>query len=68
MLQWVALFILTIGVIVQRVSFFDDKVEKDLTKENNVTNSENLPVIANHENLLQFILGKTEMLWILLQV
>ena len=68
LLQWIALFILTIGVIVQRISFFDDKVDNGNTKENDVSNSEHLQLLANLGNLFQFILSNAEMLWILLQV
>ena len=68
LLQWVALFILTIGVIVQRISFFDDKVDNGHTMENNVSNTEDLQYLANLGNLFQFILSNAEMLWILLQV
>ena len=67
-LQWIALFILTIGVIVQRISFFDDKVDNSPTKENNVSYSEHLQLLANLGNLFQFILSNAEMIWILLQV
>ena len=62
-MQWIALAILTVGCIIQRLSFSDDPV-----KTNRNLGSQNIQHSQDLKDLLLYVLSKTEILWIFLQV
>ena len=67
-MQWLSLFILTIGCMMQRVNWSDDKAEMD--HENQISDTP-LNVSQNKKHntsIWDHIINRTELVWILLQV
>ena len=62
-LQWIALVILTTGCIIQRIGYPDDQEKATKNRD-----SQNVPNNQDLTNLLEYVLRKTEIFWIILQV
>ena len=62
-MQWIALVILTSGCIIQRIGYPHDQ-----EKPNQNHDSQNAKNDKDLKNLLEYVLRKTEIFWIILQV